>query len=112
MVFSLRRLGFALLGFLGMSPISRAVDPEQIIKYTGPDNEVVYLRDNRKPALYTKNFGDCLGPRNTAIKVSRFDASLYKDNMTVTFHIGGSTSLRKENIMGELHTPFRKTPTV
>ena len=52
---------------------------------------VVYLEDNRKPALYPANFGDCLG--SGSINVTRFDAAYYQDNMTVLFHLAGNQSV-------------------
>ncbi|EMC94553.1 hypothetical protein BAUCODRAFT_50270, partial [Baudoinia panamericana UAMH 10762] len=53
--------------------------------------------DDRKPALYTQNFGDCLG--NSLIDVTRFDAAYYRDNMTVLFHLAGSSQLMNESLM-------------
>lgn len=57
----------------------------------------MYLADDRKPALYTQSFGDCLG--NSVINVTRFDAAYYQDNMTVLFHLEGSTALTNESLM-------------
>lgn len=57
----------------------------------------LYLEDDRQPALYTQNFGDCLG--GSAINVSRFDAAYYKDNMTVQFHLVGDTALQDQSLM-------------
>lgn len=51
------------------------------------DGQPEYLALDRKPALYTGNFGDCLG--DSWIKVTRFDASYYHDNMTIIFDIEG-----------------------
>lgn len=45
------------------------------------------LLDNRQPSLWTEDFGDCNGA--SIIEVSRFDAALYLDNRTVTFHLEG-----------------------
>lgn len=53
--------------------------------------------NDRRPALYTADFGDCLG--KSAVNVTRFDAAYYKDNMTVIFHLQGETALVKENVM-------------
>ncbi|KAF2873195.1 hypothetical protein BDV95DRAFT_490291 [Massariosphaeria phaeospora] len=61
------------------------------------DGKDVRVRDDRKPALYTANFGDCMG--SSSINVTRFDAAYYKDNMTILFHLGGETALRNEAIM-------------
>jgi hypothetical protein len=68
-----------------------------VITYQENDGTTIYLADDRRPALYTGDFGDCLG--NSLIKVHRFDASYFKDNMTVTFDIQGSTNLTKEALM-------------
>jgi hypothetical protein len=72
---------------------------DQYISYTTPQGVPVVLDDDRQPALYTTDFGDCLGRSQSAISLSRFDASLYMDNMTVAFHIGGTTNLSKESVM-------------
>jgi ML-like domain len=66
------------------------------IQYTGNDGSV-WLQDERKPSLYTQDFGDCQG--GSLINVTRFDAAYYKDNMTVLFHLGGTTALANEDIM-------------
>jgi hypothetical protein len=55
------------------------------------------VRDDRQPALYTADYGDCLG--ESAINVARFDAAYYKDNMTIIFHFEGETGLREEDVM-------------
>lgn len=56
--------------------------------------------DDRRPALYTGNFGDCLG--SSAVNVTRFDAAYYKDNMTVLFHLAGNTAIANESLMSRL----------
>lgn len=61
------------------------------------DGNRIYLEDARKPALFTQEFGDCLG--SSVVNVTRFDAAYYKDNMTVVFHLQGSTSIRNESLM-------------
>ena len=63
------------------------------------DEGTVYLDDSRQPALFTGDFGDCQG--NSLINVTHFGASLYRDNMTVMFHMEGSTSLNNEKIMSK-----------
>ena len=55
------------------------------------------MRDDRWPALYTADYGDCSG--ESLINVTRFDAAYYRDNMTVLFHLEGETALVSENIM-------------
>jgi hypothetical protein len=73
--------------------------PPGYVTYTNSQNQLIYLADNRKPALYTQNFGDCLGSGKSLINLTRFDAALYRDNMTVNFHISGNTQLKSESIM-------------
>jgi hypothetical protein len=57
----------------------------------------IQLEDSRQPALFTRDFGDCLG--SSTINVTRFDVAYYKDNMTVLFHLGGETGVRNESLM-------------
>lgn len=75
------------------------------IQATDANGKVTYLDDARKPALFTRNFGDCLG--NSVVNVTRFDAAYYKDNMTVLFHLQGSTNIRNESLMS---MSYPKTP--
>jgi hypothetical protein len=56
------------------------------------------LANDRFPALYTGDFGDCLGGQSL-INVTGFDAAYYTDNMTVMFHIAGNTNLKNESVM-------------
>lgn len=94
---STRSAVLALVAFLSLIQISLAVGPPRLIQATNEAGQVVYLSDNRKPALYTGNYGDCLG--SSLINVTRFDAAYYKDNMTVLFHLAGNTQLQKESLM-------------
>jgi hypothetical protein len=66
----------ALLACLAYLRLALAEDT-RIITYQGDDGETLYLADNRRPALYTGNFGDCMG--DSVINVTRFDAAYYKD---------------------------------
>lgn len=52
---------------------------------------------NRQPSLWTEDFGDCLG--GSLFDVSRFDAALYQDNMTVTFHMQGTSTVSDLQVM-------------
>ncbi|GAB7342076.1 hypothetical protein MBLNU457_g0357t1 [Dothideomycetes sp. NU457] len=84
--------------FLHLQPVF--AQNAQSIRYvttTTEDGETLYLPDNRKPALYTGNFGDCLG--SSLVNVTRFDAAYYQDNMTVLFHLQGNTALANESLM-------------
>lgn len=60
----------------------------------------ILLSENRQPALYTKDYGDCQG--NSVINVTRFDGAFYRDNMTVTFNLDGVTSIKRDIVMSKL----------
>jgi hypothetical protein len=79
-----------------------AVDTTRWIQYTGNDG-TVWLDDDRRPSLYTQDFGDCMG--DSLINVTRFDAAYYKDNMTILFHLEGNSALKDESVMSELINP-------
>ena len=66
------------------------------IPYTDDDG-TQWLMDDRQPALYSQTFGDCQG--DSLLNVSRFDAAYYKDNMTVLFHLEGSSALANESVI-------------
>lgn len=72
---------------------------KKYVQYTTEDGLTLDLADDRKPALYTQNFGDCLG--GSLINVTRFDAAYYKDNMTVLFHLEGNTAVANESLIRE-----------
>lgn len=72
-------------------------EASQYVEYQTPAGTTEYLLDDRRPALYTGNFGDCLG--GSLVDVTRFDAAYYQDNMTVLFHLAGSTALQNESLM-------------
>jgi hypothetical protein len=59
------------------------------------------VRDDRRPTLYTRDYGSCMA--STSFTINRFDAAYYKDNMTVMFHLGGETTLQNETIMSKYH---------
>ena len=71
----------------------------QYVTSTNAAGETIYLADHRRPALYTQNFGDCLG--SSTINVTRFDAAYYADNMTVLFHLEGNTAVANESLMSK-----------
>ena len=85
-----------VVAFLSLCQSSRAAE-NNYVQATTSDGQTVSLLDNRKPALYTQNFGDCLG--SSLINVTRFDAAYYNDNMTVLFHLQGNTAVRNESLM-------------
>ncbi|KAK7740678.1 hypothetical protein SLS53_005146 [Cytospora paraplurivora] len=53
------------------------------------------LAVDRKPALYTGDFGDCLGGQSL-FNITKFDAAYYTDNSTVLFHLDGASNLDHE----------------
>ena len=63
------------------------------------DGVKIMVPDDRRPSLYTQNFGDCMG--GSLINVSRFDAAWYRDNMTIMFHLEGSTNVANDSIMSK-----------
>jgi hypothetical protein len=77
------------------SAVLAAKEPQYVVATI--DGEEYRVRDDRRPALYTADYGDCLG--ESLINVTRFDAAYYRDNMTVLFHLEGQTALRNESIM-------------
>ena len=85
-----------LLSFLSLINFTSTTDT-QYVQTTTNSGETILLPDDRKPALYTQNFGDCLG--NSLINVTRFDAAYYQDNMTVLFHLEGNTNVANESVM-------------
>ncbi|KAI9822937.1 MAG: hypothetical protein M1832_002962 [Thelocarpon impressellum] len=87
----------ALALLLSLFSLFRLSLQVQTIQGTDADGNAVALLDSRKPALFTRNFGDCLG--SSIVNVTRFDAAYYADNMTVLFHLGGSTGVRNESLM-------------
>ncbi|KAK5654427.1 hypothetical protein OQA88_7337 [Cercophora sp. LCS_1] len=53
---------------------------------------------DRFPALYTGDFGDCLGGQSL-FNITKFDAAYYADNLTIAFHIDGTTNIKNESLM-------------
>ncbi|OBT42344.1 hypothetical protein VE00_06493 [Pseudogymnoascus sp. WSF 3629] len=68
------------------------------VKGAGSRGKTIILANDRYPALYTGKFGDCLGG-NSLVDVTGFDAAYYADNMTVMFHLTGTTKIKHDNIM-------------
>ncbi|KAF2083482.1 TRP-domain-containing protein, partial [Saccharata proteae CBS 121410] len=88
---------FALLSLLQFSLAQQTINGVQYVTATDSQGENVLVPDNRKPSLYTGDFGDCTG--DSSINVTRFDAAYYKDNMTVLFHLAGNTAVVNESLM-------------
>jgi hypothetical protein len=70
----------------------------QTIQGTNAQGVTQTLLVDRTPALYTGNFGDCMGGQSL-INLTSFDAAYYADNMTVLFNLAGTTNLRNESLM-------------
>ncbi|KAI1141010.1 TRP-domain-containing protein [Hypoxylon sp. FL0543] len=86
-----------VLGGLGLIPTSCAKET-QYITGTNLDGITTRLALDRTPALYTGDFGDCLGGQSL-LNVTKFDAAFYYDNSTILFHLDGTTNIRNESIM-------------
>jgi hypothetical protein len=81
------------------SPGSSSTDSSlETISGTTADGVTQTLLVDRYPALYTGDFGDCMGGQSL-INLTSFDAAYYADNMTVIFNLAGTTNLRNETVM-------------
>jgi len=91
--------GLLLVFFLALSCFAACAraDPKYIYG-TGVDGITRQLAVDRYPSLYTEDFGDCLGGQSL-FNITKFDAAYYADNMTVLFHLDGSTNIRNESLM-------------
>ncbi|KAK3393142.1 hypothetical protein B0H63DRAFT_516344 [Podospora didyma] len=90
----------ALIVFLfgwSLSAMAQARDTKYIV---GSDINGVTreLAVDRYPALYTGDFGDCLGGQSL-FNITKFDAAYYADNLTIVFHLDGTSSIEHENLM-------------
>jgi hypothetical protein len=83
--------------FLSLCSLFQCAYQQNYFTTTDGQGNTIVLADDRKPALYTQHFGDCLG--NSVVNVTRFDAAYYSDNMTVLFHLVGATSIKNESLM-------------
>ncbi|KAI0172401.1 TRP-domain-containing protein [Hypoxylon sp. FL1284] len=93
-----RTLILPALSAFAIIPTSRA-EKTQYITGTGLDGVVNrQLALDRTPALYTGDFGDCLGGQSL-LNVTKFDAAFYYDNSTILFHLDGTTNIRNESVM-------------
>ena len=97
MITRLQPAVLAIIALLTYLPTIVSSSDIRWIEYVTPEGDKVFLDDNRRPALYTGNFGDCLG--QSLVNVTRFDAAYYKDNMTVLFHLAGNSGLENESLM-------------
>ncbi|OAA63605.1 intradiol ring-cleavage dioxygenase [Niveomyces insectorum RCEF 264] len=90
--------GFSCL--LLLSPAAAAYAQKDVAYVYGSDADGVtrQLAADRTPALYTADFGDCLGGKSR-FNITKFDAAYYADNMTVVFHLDGTSNLHNEPLM-------------
>lgn len=94
------RLSFsALLAILILLQCTLSTAEDSVRTFTTQDKygRPIQLLDDRRPALYTKDFGDCQG--DSLLNITRFDAGFYKDNMTVAFHFEGDSSIKQASVM-------------
>jgi hypothetical protein len=73
-------------------------DANQYIYGTDGNGVTRTLAVNRYPALYTGDFGDCLGGESL-FNITKFDAGYYADNLTIVFHLDGTSNVRDESLM-------------
>lgn len=93
----LRTLFVLLLSLLPLAGIADARETTYIYG-TNAHGLTQQLAVDRTPALYTKDFGDCLGGESL-FNITKFDAAYYSDNLTIIFHLDGTTNLRNEAVM-------------
>lgn len=81
----------------------------ETVYITGQDKDgnTKELAVNRRPGLYTGDFGDCLGGQSL-FNITKFDAAYYADNMTVQFHLDGTTNIRNESLMSMFRANARE----
>jgi hypothetical protein len=91
---------FSFALFNTLIPLAQAQDSssDDTIQGTNAAGVTQTLLLDRAPALYTGDFGDCMGGQSL-INVTSFDAAYYADNMTVTFNLAGTTNLQNESVM-------------
>ncbi|KAI5290564.1 hypothetical protein KEM54_001174 [Ascosphaera aggregata] len=73
---------------------------------TDKSGSTINLPDNRKPALYTEEFGSCM--ENPLLTLDYFEASFFKDNMSLTFQFQGATTLDHDDLMSKFDVPSRQ----
>lgn len=78
-------------------PSAQAAEPETT-KFTNAAGVTQTLLVDRTPALFTGDFGDCMGGQSL-LNLTSFDAAYYADNMTVLFNLAGTSNLKNESLM-------------
>lgn len=92
-----RFFALKLLSILVLIPRAAAKDT-QYISGTSITGVTQQLDVARTPALYTGDFGDCLGGQSF-FNITKFDAAYYTDNSTVLFHLDGQSSIKNESLV-------------
>jgi hypothetical protein len=77
---------------------SVAAQDTRTISGTNADGVTQTLLVDRTPALFTGDFGDCMGG-NSLMNITSFDAAYYADNMTVLFNLAGTSNLLNQSLM-------------
>jgi hypothetical protein len=95
-----RLLGATLPALAGLALIPTIRAANSSFSGVGLDGVTRQLEDSRRPALYTGDFGDCLGGQSL-LNVTGFDTALYYDNSTLSFRLDGTTNLQSESVMRE-----------
>ncbi|KAK3996969.1 putative flavin carrier protein 2 precursor [Cladorrhinum sp. PSN332] len=91
---------FLLLSFLFLATLSQA---REVMYSSGTDKYGVtrQLAAGRYPALYTGDYGDCMGGESL-FNITKYDAAYYADNMTIVFHLEGSSNIKNESLMMQI----------
>lgn len=91
--------GLAASSILNLFLLSTAVAKNtQYIYGTSTTGVTKQLAVDRTPALYTQDFGDCLGD-DSLFDITRFDAAYFTDNSTVLFHLDGRSFITNESLL-------------
>ncbi|KAK3500930.1 hypothetical protein B0T13DRAFT_235401 [Neurospora crassa] len=91
-------LFFLLLGILVLPSAADQTKEKAYVYGTGTDGETRQLAVDRRPALYTGDFGDCLDG-GSLFNVTKFDGAYFADNMTIVLHLDATSNIRNESTM-------------
>lgn len=91
-------MAFLITTFFACPAFVLAANDRVYIKGDGIDGVSRQLDVARYPALYTGDFDDCLGDESL-FNITKFDAAYYADNLTVLFHLDGTSNIRRENLI-------------
>ena len=82
---------------------AKSADVPETVPGRDANGLALQLLADRYPALYTGDFGDCMGGQSL-INLTAFDAAYYADNSTVLLNMRGTTSLRNESLMSKFRS--------